>query len=491
MKGVFKFLSKSGSEGLWTRAFGWRSIAAPTTKESLSETAQQLYQQKLLSLFAKQGITPSEIEWTILPKLSEETVGLDIMAKVRGKLLAGVSREFGKDWIELTQIEVGQSFKSTGLGRSIYESERSIFKELGYSGSTVVKSPVVSPVTARWQYQLYGSRADELSIEANFPGVSVKEFYEKLLSKRLSKQEFPMMYMTGTLSGKDDAWNTISGFAEKGLAKLMREDFGSGWRGLLAVPKSLSKVFQKAFRDVKGANILVEGARLGSRNVDELVERMRLNIFESLGSEKNKLRAFSVLDNFEKKLRETPFKSIAVLDPTAIAKQAEIEGIPAFRRMKSVIRHERFHQFIEEAGLSGYVARMPLDMTEWLKTKRGQVYKSFYDKSPYKLNRLKEEYLAAGLEARETLHGGTASFTQKGTREAYSKMALYKENTDALDMFSSVNMMKLRKPEEAEVVSRTYKAAFRKRWYTAHRQAQIDISRNVTGGRNHLRAGNR
>jgi endonuclease YncB( thermonuclease family) len=212
--------------------FGFTGQSSPIVdlakRLTFSGRAEFAYRKLITSAIRERGMTTRGLTWDVMTEKSGEGLALHIMAKRQGNLVAGMSRLFDKHSVDLTQIQVSEGLN---LGKLLYRGEADVLKKLGYKTGTVITSPVSSPITARWQAQLYESTPTRQT------GI---DFIERLLRKDIGAEEFATRY-AGTFRGA----LRFDGFVETGIGPMLRKFFGFGSPKMLAYITNLAnKIFR-------------------------------------------------------------------------------------------------------------------------------------------------------------------------------------------------------------------------------------------------------
>ena len=178
-------------------------FGSPVDLLKAANRAAGLYKKNINKILKTKGLSASS--WVHEIEEGAEGVGMHLMAKSKeGTLLAGVSRLFGHGAVDLTQIEVGQGL--SGIGKQIYEREAGILRKVGYEAGEKITSPVSSPITARWQMQMYGSKIQ------NATGVNPNDFSsleQAIVDKKMTKEAFPGMTLEGTIPEGPSLWQKL------------------------------------------------------------------------------------------------------------------------------------------------------------------------------------------------------------------------------------------------------------------------------------------
>lgn len=248
-------------------------FGSPVNLQRAVARAAQMYTKRGKKLLSE------PTDWVIKTLEEEGGYSLQVLGKSKsGEELINIERSFRHAEIELSSIEIHQRLRG-GMGRKFYESELDIFRKIGYDPGETVVSPVVSPITARLQMDIYKSKI----IYDNDLTRTTDELTRALWNKEISLEDMPPVIMQGYIprtqnfiqktigrlfkrdprtpslsntvstsnsisSGSDDSHNTIEGLNHKGIAQQLRKKnspFGSGWDSL----RNFTKVGEK-FEDL-------------------------------------------------------------------------------------------------------------------------------------------------------------------------------------------------------------------------------------------------
>lgn len=206
------------------------------------------------------------------------------------------------------------------------------------------------------------------------------------------------VYAYNRISGSDDDYNTIEGLRHGGEAEKMRKAmtaFGSGFTGLLTIPKFLAGAFAK----VRGSG--VAGIELGitktaqAMTAQEVIAGMR----KAIGTNASKAQRLGLA----KLERETAiavkegFESVVLINPDVTRRLAEQHGVKSYVTKQATIAHERLHQTVTHLGLREGLRSSPINagMDAFMKG-RGQAYV----KTGADIKDMPEEFFAAAMEAK-------------------------------------------------------------------------------------------
>ena len=184
--------------------------------------------------------------------------------------------------------------------------------------------------------------------------------YKKLVNKWEIQQD-------RIFSGFGRAYNTIEGLFHGGQAEKKRKElteFGSGWRGLLSLPEILQPLIRQ-------------------RGMSMTKERLATFLGEKISTAAEK----KALSEFLFKAGRSPFEEVAVINPLAIRKAAQKQGIAYSKALKGTIAHERLHQRIRQFGL-----REEIDLAV------PEGFKKIYANKGMSNSAIAEEYLANAIE---------------------------------------------------------------------------------------------
>jgi hypothetical protein len=275
------------------------------------------------------------------------------LAKLRSEL----EKSTFKAPIVINPSEIGKTAKALGLSRkhalrNIISHERfhQMIFELGgfkkeFTGIAQKTSPeVIDIIKQRWRESAATPSAQAEEYIASAVGFAShrKRFTWEGGRASILVSQFPQTRLY--FSGKGEAYNTIEGLKHGGLAEQIRKlltSFGSGWRGLMALPKVLQPL-------VKQRGMSMTTQRLGTF--------LETAIKESSGGIKGKLLAGQrrkALAGFLEEAGKYKGAEVAVINPLAIRKAAQKQGIAYSKALKGTISHERFHQAMRQSGLRG------------------------------------------------------------------------------------------------------------------------------------------
>lgn len=220
---------------------------------------ERTYKGLIKSSLKAQGISTRNLVWDYTDILEKGALDITLMAKTKaGKPLAMITRSLSPQEIYLTSVEVG--VQGAGLGKQIYSREALALRKLGYKTGTRIVSPVSSPITARWQAQLYGSQSVNKLVE--------DDFINRLVRGKITKQEFQSKY-AGEFVGE----LRFSGFQEQGFSSLFRKKYGFGsgaiWKKILTFSRRLfaSSTSKTSFEKLTSAMTEAEVANIFGREV--------------------------------------------------------------------------------------------------------------------------------------------------------------------------------------------------------------------------------
>jgi tRNA A-37 threonylcarbamoyl transferase component Bud32 len=220
---------------------GWRGLFSKVIRPfTFAGRVERGYKGLIKSSLKAKGISTRGLHFDYVDIMEGGVLDITLLARARDKSLVGsITRSLSPDEVYLTSIEVAK--KGAGLGKEIYRREAGVLRRLGYKKGTAVVSSISSPITARWQRQLYGSRPVKTTDEG---------FLSRLERGQISREEFTDKY-----AGKYIGQLRFDGFPETGIGPRLRKiltDFGSGWIGT-----AIS-------RGVSAANIAKGAAALGT-----------------------------------------------------------------------------------------------------------------------------------------------------------------------------------------------------------------------------------
>jgi hypothetical protein len=155
------------------------------------------------------------------------------------------------------------------------------------------------------------------------------------------KQELSPKYLR-RISANDDDYNTIEALQHGNEASRMRKintEFGSGWRGLVRLPRRFASLFPNwtGFAGTK------------SQIMESFAQQL-----EELGKTSPGLRANIIQDIdkwIEASFTGSAFESMVVINPTAIKAIADRKDVSYSKMLKGTIAHERLHQLLAENPL--------------------------------------------------------------------------------------------------------------------------------------------
>ena len=217
-------------------------------------------------------------------------------------------------------------------------------------------------------------------------------------------------------SGMKDAYNTLEGLQERGIAPIPRRqltDFGSGWRGIVSIPQKFLRSEVAAAEYVKKSELLKHIANLKNELV--IAEEAGAMGFEAASLTQVELKQLKT--TIEKLKTAAPRKQGAIL-----VAEEEMRG-GDLGRIKGLIAEERFH----EAHANSKVMR---DLTmkegavpmEWLMYMEAEQYNV-----PDAVRKAERGFLP-----------GEYADIKAGWREEYfAKMAAFKKAPDALSIEES------------------------------------------------------
>ena len=217
-------------------------------------------------------------------------------------------------------------------------------------------------------------------------------------------------------SGMKDAYNTLEGLQERGIAPITRRqltDFGSGWRGIVSIPQKFLRSEVAAAEYVKKSELLKHIANLKNELV--IAEEAGAMGFEAASLTQVELKQLKT--TIEKLKTAAPRKQGAIL-----VAEEEMRG-GDLGRIKGLIAEERFH----EAHANSKVMR---DLTmkegavpmEWLMYMEAEQYNV-----PDAVRKAERGFLP-----------GEYADIKAGWREEYfAKMAAFKKAPDALSIEES------------------------------------------------------
>lgn len=220
---------------------------------------ERVYKGLIKSSLKAQGISTRNLVWDYTDILEKGALDITLMAKTKaGDPLAMITRILSPQEVYLTSVEVG--VQGAGLGKQIYSREALALRKLGYKTGTRIVSPVSSPITARWQAQLYGSQSVNKLAE--------DDFINRLIKGKITKQEFQSKY-AGEFVGE----LRFSGFQEQGFSSLFRKKYGFGsgaiWKKILTFSRRLfaSSTSKTSFEKLTSAMTEAEVANIFGREV--------------------------------------------------------------------------------------------------------------------------------------------------------------------------------------------------------------------------------
>lgn len=187
-------------------------------------------------------------------------------------------------------------------------------------------------------------------------------------------------------SAKDDNYNTIEGLKHGGLAeesRLQFSDFGSGWRGLIKVPISLSSSFNMAMKGEQyGQRIL--GSMVTKGQADDFLVGMEQAVAKNLENVKPgsvlESEMFKDFSSFKDEVMRATgdLGSTTIVDPIAVRMYAnsmakKVGGVTDeaaknalySATLKDTIRHERLHQYFQKTGVAQQWNQMDIDTSGW------------------------------------------------------------------------------------------------------------------------------
>lgn len=292
---------------------------------------------------------------------------------------------------------------------------------------------------------------------------------QKIKERNMSWSERLYNKISNFISGKDDNYNTIEGLRHGGIAQRLRRentDFGSGWRGLLSIPKNLAGVYKQARGFKEGFAEL--GTQLSPEYGTQLVSRMRSilgeNILESQASTLKKLEwGFA-------QAKRSNWSSVSLVNIGVIETEAARRSVQPSALLKATITHERTHQSITELALREKIVP-GLGTVTW-KEGRGKLYRQVGATE----EQISEEYLADVAE-RQVL-----------AKRGYDTM----EAGETYHTVSPMSPMSLRS-EEVKVrlaAQKTFmkprQTVSREAWQKAHKEATLRATVNgINPGNRH------
>jgi hypothetical protein len=327
---------------------------SPVDLVKAANRAAKLYKKHITKSLKGSGVSTKGITWESMVDPDDlEGVAVYVMAKSKeGELLAGMSRMLGEGAVDLTQIEVGRNLPA-GLGKSLYKGEADILRKIGYEAGEKITSPVSSPITARWQFQMYGSKIDpqHTSRILSQTGMAPEHFREAVMAKAVSKEDFLGITITGKIPKVYDKQEAMP---VSGLAAKTRSLFGfeSGSSVNLNTVASLAEGIFNLPKSLKGT--------LGTTALTGTTERLGRHIAENImTAEKKGLSGgpikrwltkrkvtqqkkdfYSLIEQF----RKSSFKKQVILDPYAIGREAKSFGISAEIRTRQLVGHEKVQE---------------------------------------------------------------------------------------------------------------------------------------------------
>jgi hypothetical protein len=237
---------------------GWRGLFSKIVRPfTFAGRVERVYKGLIKSSLKAQGVSTRNLVWDYTDILEKGALDITLMAKTKaGDPLAVITRILSPKEVYLTSLEVGT--KGAGLGKKIYAREALALRKLGYKAGTRIVSSVSSPITARWQAQLYGSQSVNKLVE--------DDFINRLIKGKITKQEFQSKY-AGEFAGE----LRFDGFQEQGLSSLFRKKYGFGsgtiWKKILTFSRKLfgSSTSKTSFEKLTSAMTESEVANIFGR----------------------------------------------------------------------------------------------------------------------------------------------------------------------------------------------------------------------------------
>ena len=152
-------------------------------------------------------------------------------------------------------------------------------------------------------------------------------------------------------SGKDDNYNTIEGLAHGGEGQKKRKElteFGSGWRGIVNIPRSLQTLFKfKGQHRTKGFNTITKR--------DAWRKGYAAKISEEI-PQPFQAEAMKDLNLMHAEMGLAP-ESVILINQFEIGRYAKQQGVSHMAALKGTIKHERFHQAVVKLGYRDAVSQ--------------------------------------------------------------------------------------------------------------------------------------
>ena len=392
---------------------------------------------ELTSEGSVQGISQKMFNWLITDGITTKSQSFGFVTGIRGQLkdIKG-SKQFLKKhdlWEEAQNVRavLKEAEKEEGFQRiTFYNPSLTTQQELNETilhervhqflpGELVGKLRRASKSIAKQQKignQWFG-RKDSLLEEASAylaegtqqTGVlkTLQEKHSILLGEaNRAARKRQLQWETGadydnSFSAFDDAYNTIEGLRHEGMAGPLRRDnsnFGSGYTGLLTVPKLLSKVFGKVRKTG-----LEAGVEFSHESLRQTLSAMRGSLGE--GATKAQTLALAKLEREAGIAAKEGFLSVAVINPEAVRYAAKQAGVSQHTMKAATIKHERLHQTVTHTGLRKGLEKteMTPELLPFLQG-RGEVYVK-----QGQTGALVEEFIASSVEASVLKRAGATS----------------------------------------------------------------------------------
>jgi len=270
------------------------------------------------------------------------------------------------------------------------------------------------------------------------------------------------------VSGNDDDYNTIEGLQHRGEASKMRRaltEFGSGWRGLISMPKILQPLF-------KGAGATAKAAEMGQFMGQQITRAARPRWFHTAAKrsalETTKTKQLEALSGMMKEASAGPFEYSVFINPKGVEAARNIgyfhKRLSYGKALKGTIEHERLHQAVREMGLGIddvnelVQGNIKGGLPDWFKS--GFVKR--YQKAGAETSIVGEEFLAHAIETART--GRDPRFIGTGAVEAAKSI----KHAARPHMEMQIGLS-------------------RQRWYMKHQESMVRSSANAhKPGRRHI-----
>jgi endonuclease YncB( thermonuclease family) len=267
-------------------------------------------------------------------KVTHEQVERDVVQHER---LHQTVRQFDL-YDEMAAFEMPTSTRQEFLSKYDY-SNRTVAKQ----NEEYLAMSLGSAELGQWQ-PLY-DRGQEYLKQIDIASAMRHMNYEPVKTVRKTKTGWRKRFEQpfGTFfSASDDAWNKLKGLGKRGYAKALRKDtsdFGSGYRGLLNVPKVLADKMNLGLGRTSDIASLMKRTR---GDISDLAGEFGKN-YGGVWQKSPMAREVGEFYKGLKEASEAGFKDVMLVNPHKIKDLSAATGHSTTYITKHVIRHERLH----------------------------------------------------------------------------------------------------------------------------------------------------